>query len=209
MYPFLGYLLINAACVEAQSSVLTSLNSEFTMLLNDEAPAGVAPGYLVRRQNPTYSVGATLRQRRFSRKGSPFSFEYGLGVHRMTTRLELNRLSGERADLSLQRTELSVPLTLFFDGFKDHKGLFRSQSGLFVSARTGLQFRSKELAANVYNTHVLLGARTRGKRVYVQLSFGWPVWTTASRFTGLGRAFSLQEPARRFTFLSLGYTFRR
>ena len=194
--------------VSAQSSVLTSLNPEFTTLINDGSLTTFGPGFTVERESPGYAFGVTLRQRRFSRKGSSFSFEYGISAQRVTTRLTFRQLSGELADVSLRSTQLSLPLTLFFDGFKPANRLYRSQSGLFASLRTGLQFRGQDLAANTYGSHLLLGARTRGKVLYFQLSYGWSLWTTDSRFTAFGKAFALREPARRFTFLSVGYTFR-
>lgn len=212
MYRFLllltCWLLAGGSILSAQSTSLLSVNPEFTLLLNEAATGDFGFGYTVSRRSPGYSFGLTVRRRHFSRKGSVFSFEYGLGVHRTTTRLDVNRTTGERADISLQTTDLSLPLRLFFDGFKPYKGLFRSQSGLFVGIHPAVRLRGEDVLRNVFTSHGAVGVRTRGKKVYVQLSYAWPLFSSDTSFTALEQGFILDDSNRRFTFLSLGYTFR-
>lgn len=205
----LGALFVVPISLSAQATTLTSINPEFTLLINDAVRADFGFGYIVERRSPGYTFGLNILRRHFSYKGKSLSWEYGAGIHRTTTRLDVTNIDGRSADISLRSMELSGSLRLFFDGFKAYKGLFRSQSGLFVGLRPAARLKGEGLLRTTYTGHGSVGVRTRGKRIYVQLSYEWPLWTGESQFTALGQGFTLPERNQRFTFLSLGYSLRK
>ncbi|PPK87651.1 hypothetical protein CLV84_0599 [Neolewinella xylanilytica] len=191
--------------VLAQNNSIISIAPDLTILLNKQGLNLYDNGYLVDHAPSNLSFGLSALRRHYSRAGKPLSFEYGLRLHKETTRLDVTGPNAERSGITLHQLGVGVPLRVFFDGWKKGKGLIKNQSGLFVELMNSANFRG-DLSKNVYTSHLSLGARTKGRVVYFQIAFGWPVYTSQTFFTALDRGFAFTNNQRRFALLTLGYS---
>ncbi|WP_116109211.1 hypothetical protein [Lewinella sp. IMCC34191] len=201
---FVLFVLIGSPLVAQHNSII-SIAPDLTILMNKQGLNLYDNGYVVDHASSNLSFGLSALRRHYSTAGKPLSFEYGLRLFKETTRLDVRGPNAERSDLTLHQLGLGVPLRLFFDGWKKGKGLIKKQGGLFVELMNSANFRG-DLSKNVYTSHLSLGARTGGRVVYLQIAFGWPIYTSQTFFTALDQGFQFTNKQRRFAVLTLGYS---
>lgn len=198
--------LVTGTTLKGQRDNLLSISPDFTILQNNLDIGDFGFGYTIDHATSNIEFGLSILRRHYSRKGRTFSFEYGARLHKGITRLEVKRNNQSVSDISLHKIGISAPFRIFFDGFKSEKRLYKSsQSGLFLESLNSVHFRG-DLAKNVYTSHLSLGVRTRGKRFYLQLTYGWPILTTETIFSVGTQGFAFTNSQRRFSFLTVGYT---
>ncbi|MGB3799478.1 MAG: hypothetical protein WA952_06650 [Lewinella sp.] len=201
---FILLVLIGSPLVAQRNSII-SIAPDVTILMNKRGLNLYDNGYVVDHASSNLSFGLSALRRHYSRAGKPLSFEYGLRLFKETTRLDVGGPNAERSDVTLHQLGVGVPVRVFFDGWKKGKGLVKNQSGLFVELMNSANFRG-DLSKNVYTSHLSLGARTKGRVVYFQLAFGWPVYSSQTVFTALDQGFGFTNKQRRFALLTLGYS---
>lgn len=191
--------------VNGQSNKVWSFSADLNILLNKGGAILFGDEYIFDfdRSNPAF--GIAVQRRHYPLKRSHFSYEYGLRLQRSFIGLTGGDVMDSRTqDLNLDRFGASIPLRVFYGGKGDFTAVNKRQSGLFaevlLSGDTG-----NDLVQNVYAAHASLGARTRGKRLYYQISFGWPVFATETVFTFDDRALAFTNRERRFTAVTIGY----
>lgn len=188
-----------------QSDKVWSFSTDVGILINRQGTLLFGDDYIFNfdRSNPAF--GISVQRRHYPIKQSHFSYEYGLRLQRSFIGLSGgNVLDSRTQDLNLDRFGASIPLRVFYGGKGGFTAVNKRQSGLFaevlLSGDTG-----NDLVQNVYAAHASLGARTRGKRLYYQISFGWPVFATETVFTFDDRALAFTNRERRFTAVTIGY----
>jgi hypothetical protein len=196
------------ASLAAQSEFITSVSPDLTLMLNQTGPRQFGTDYAVTLDRSSLSFGLALQRRHFSRRGRPLSYEYGLRLNKAIDRMEVFGPGGIRQDVSLDQFGVGVPLRVFFDGFQRRAVRSNGQSGLFVELLSSAHF-GDDVLRTTYSSHLSLGARTRGKRLFYQVSFGWPVLTSNTSFTALDRGFVFQNRQRRFGAVTIGYSLNR
>ena len=189
----------------AQTDKAWSFAPDLGILLNKEGFVDYGFGYRVDHGGSNLEFGISALRRLYPIEQSRVSYEYGLRLQKAVLRLDaFSDTDNARAGLQLDRYGASVPLRVFWGA----RGMFtdrrRRQSGLFAELLLS-GYTGNDLVKNVYSSQLSLGARTRGKRFYYQLSFGWPLLTTETIFTFNGRGFAYRNRERRLALLTVGY----
>jgi hypothetical protein len=199
------FLYTAPSILTAQANTVWSFAPDLAILLNKEGTGDYGFGYLVEHAGSNLEFGFSALRRLYPIRPSRLSYEYGLRVQKAFVNLRVGapQTSG-RERLSLDRYGVSIPLRIFYGGkgaFTDRRG---RQSGIFAELLLS-GYTGDDLLRNVYSSHLSFGARTRGRRVYFQLSFGWPLYTSETQFTFRDRGFAYTNRERRFGLLTIGY----
>ena len=203
--PVLIALLFSFSSLSGQTNKVWSFAPDLTILLNKEGVSDYGFGYTVDHAASNLEFGISALRRQYPLHASRLSFEYGLRLQKSFIKLEVaGPGDGRRQSLSLDRYGASIPLRVFYGAkgaFTDRRG---RQSGVFAEVLLS-GYTGDDLLRNVYGSHFSLGARTRGRRFYLQLSFGWPLWVGKTQFTGRGQGFAFTNRERRLGLLTVGY----
>ena len=189
----------------AQNNAIISVSSDLALLLNKQGAQAYSPELVVDYAPTNLEFGLAVNRRHFSRRGGALSLEYGLRLQKMMTRLTAYGPNGQRVKPTIHQVGLSVPVRVFFNGWAKNKTLQKKQGGLFFESLNSTYFRG-DVAQQVYTSHLSVGARTGGRRFYLQMSFGWPVYTSRTVYQTLERAVGYTNRSRRFGLLTVGYS---
>ena len=191
--------------VHGQTNKVWSFAPDLTVLLNKEGNVDYGFGYAIDHSGSNIEFGLAALRRHYFITPSQLSYEYGLRLQKAYLGLRVTSPSTTQpTNITLDRLGASIPLRLFYGG----KGAFTDrrsrQSGLFAELLLS-GYTGDDLPKNVYTSHLSLGARTRGRRLYFQLAFGWPLLATETRFIFEEQGFAFPNRERRYNAVTVGY----
>ena len=164
-----------------------------------------AEDFLLSKSSNSLEYGVNVLARRFYNEMSPVSIEYGIGLNRSSYSLTLYSPDEPSREISIDQIGVSAPFRIFYGG-KFTRNRNRRQSGLFVEAIPSGRFGS-DILRPIFDGYLGLGARTRGRHVYLQIAFDWRIFTTKTYFAVDERQASFRDRTRRAALLTIGYQF--